>query len=1436
MEWSNMARPALRARARSGGGGGGSNDDDDEKKKKKKDATQHEAPKDNREMFENAGKAAEAGAPVQDAELEPVGAGQTEEMAQASADGLTKDMANRAAYGEADPGSNKDESSSSNDSSNGNDGNDGGDDGQSVDQMAEATANGRLRAPARYGGGGGGGGGSNDSTKNENEDSSNADQGEEGPGFDPRPDSYDEASDVGSTEEERSSGNSSDTIGNDGPGGRAPTEDEFTSGGAPEEDLGREPGANNNAGDNVVSRDGPHGGPVTEDMLTGGMDPNTGLEDNPQEKYHLGEEHGDEQSDPMSGLEDKKDLNQNVEKAVSNLERQLQEQGVSREDYAIRREGNQLTVDYDSTAVAKSISERVLEQNPNADRGDFEVERTDNGGFAVEWGEHSGQSDAVDQLEQEVKETYPGIGTEDYSIHKTGSGELRVSISDQYRKDYAEKQVREDLKEQYPNAEITIESVSDDGTVEYTVDQSGSDRYGNNTAQNKAEAARSKVGQFGAAGEDSSEQTGDQSDQEDNGDVFSGAVSAFEDKTGVDVPGDGSVIKKSQEEISPTAGIVDATDEQLDAREQREEKYADEAAQFVDDVSSGKLPSAAETGSFIFQAGEGIQWIGQAGGQGVRDVLSFDGRGPVVGGGGNTVGTQAENAIAGVVEDTAALGGGAVQGINTIPRGVQQVARGERSATSAAGDLGDYGEQTARSQARYFANNPAEFAIDFAGGAVAAKAYASRGSLSSRAKSGVQRVKNGDVSVPRAESVRARGRDAAGTVVEAARRRPRVRVTRDADAGLLEIDEGLKQSLAEYQVGPTDLSGRARNAVASRKPSRPSRPDVDLSTPSQQQVNDMAYRAGSRSKRTQEEVRSAVEYEVSRMRNRVENAGSGPEWSLPDQQQVNDAAYRAGYHFEARKNELARNIEATKSELAGRLDASGTGRPSFPDQQQINDAAYRLGYRTEAKKQAVRSAVEYEVSRMRNRVENAGSDSGWSLPDQQQVNDMAYRSGYRFEAGKNDLAADIALAKDQFAARLGGGGSKGGLFPSQQQVNDMAYRSGYRFEARKNELASDIRYSLGQVGDGGYRPPSGQQLVSDALSGASARYNSARRLPSELTIRVEPGRPAKRNRVINADDLDISLEGSLPNDDLDTAPWMEDEAGEFGSDTDATSTDVDSSSSAGDVDVEVSQSDGTAVKMKQRSGDTGKSPEAGPMTRDAADAIDTRGGGFGGMLGGGALAALGPLNEPGSGIGGGGKPANGPAVSDVTGAGLGQSGFSGILEASGPGLRLGGDSGLGHGQTWDFDSGLGLGNGVTQSPDMRLRLAKDADTRLALGSPPTRPPTRPRKGDDDPLGPLGGSSGGWDLGGTPSAGESPLASGWVAETFTTIATRGHGPSKSASQSDLEKAASAGGWELPTYAMMHGSAETQERIAAVEDLFDGIEAPEVNEDSNGGDGI
>jgi len=179
--------------------------------------------------------------------------------------------------------------------------------------------------------------------------------------------------------------------------------------------------------------DGPdelHGGQVNETDSTSGAtgDNYSGIEDNIRERTHRGLEEADEED--LQGLEDRDDLDPAVETAVGDFEAQIQSQhpGLDADDYAIRRNDGRLTVAIDEAAVASQIADRVVEENPNLDRGDFAVRRDDDGGFHVEYGEHTGELEAVQELEQQVRERYPTIREDQFAIRETEDGGYQVDI------------------------------------------------------------------------------------------------------------------------------------------------------------------------------------------------------------------------------------------------------------------------------------------------------------------------------------------------------------------------------------------------------------------------------------------------------------------------------------------------------------------------------------------------------------------------------------------------------------------------------------------------------------------------------------------------------------------------------------------------------------------------------------------------------------------------------------------------------------------------------------------------------------------------------------------------------------------------------------------------------------------------------------------------
>lgn len=234
----------------------------------------------------------------------------------------------------------------------------------------------------------------------------------------------------------------SDTVGNDGPDGQAPTERQLFGGRddpprkrgvnadedegdgedvaeaiAGDEDRLNAPGGVDKGGDPTERADTGSGSNSDEDY--------TGLEDTgSREKYHLGLEHGEGQD--LAGLEDQdqSEMDEDVAQTVSKLDQQVQENypGLDRSDYAIRRNDDRVYVEYDDTAIANTIAESITAENENVDRGDFAVQKTDEGRYEVKWGDHVGETEAVNQLEQNVREQYPTITSEDYAIREAEDG------------------------------------------------------------------------------------------------------------------------------------------------------------------------------------------------------------------------------------------------------------------------------------------------------------------------------------------------------------------------------------------------------------------------------------------------------------------------------------------------------------------------------------------------------------------------------------------------------------------------------------------------------------------------------------------------------------------------------------------------------------------------------------------------------------------------------------------------------------------------------------------------------------------------------------------------------------------------------------------------------------------------------------------------------
>lgn len=247
-----MARP----RATNGGGGGGSADEQTDESDNR--STKPESPKTNREAFRRAGEAAEAGAPVEDAELKPAANERTDETAQISTEQVDAESnespdrvgdnrldapsggetgggggdsgSSSGGSGDASGGGSSDpvgdyqpDGTTSTGDGDGNDrtgglggdgggsGTDSGPGGGSEDPVRDYQPGDSAESPSGGGDNGGDGGGSGGGSSEpdgsdpvssgpvQNPDGTTSTGGEESPEFDPRPDSYDDPSDVGSS-------------------------------------------------------------------------------------------------------------------------------------------------------------------------------------------------------------------------------------------------------------------------------------------------------------------------------------------------------------------------------------------------------------------------------------------------------------------------------------------------------------------------------------------------------------------------------------------------------------------------------------------------------------------------------------------------------------------------------------------------------------------------------------------------------------------------------------------------------------------------------------------------------------------------------------------------------------------------------------------------------------------------------------------------------------------------------------------------------------------------------------------------------------------------------------------------------------------------------------------------------------------------------------
>lgn len=379
---------------------------------------------------------------------------------------------------------------------------------------------------------------------------------------------------------------------------------------------------------------------------------------------------------------------------------------------------------------------------------------------------------------------------------------------------------------------------------------------------------------------------------------------------------------------------------------------------------------------------------------------------------------------------------------------------------------------------------------------------ARRGIVPDRAARAVPGVRQGHIGDVDGTGVSLPGAGISRTLAETAARRPRARFETDADAGL--IDAGpLLRDLQTRQVdlrpSTPDVGAPVRRARrgASAAADTLRGAEVDL---------DLAVRRGRR-----------VARERSRAgRDRLLEAPSAASETirrLP--QQAEDVGFRAGFRTGARLDDLETDVRFTAGEARARA-------AELP--QRAENVGFQAGVRTAERLADVDfpsfSRPSADVTGIGQRVRG--------LP--QAVEDVGYRAGFRTGARLSDLTTDV---------RFTAGEARATVAALPQQAEDVGFRAGFRTGRRLDAFEADTVVSVGEA-LGGLRSPSFDlgrpslpSLDGDRFSlGVRSRAGELARAAAEtrdLTIRIGPGRPGRRRREIDADQLEF-VGGDTPDD------------------------------------------------------------------------------------------------------------------------------------------------------------------------------------------------------------------------------------------------------------------------------------------------------------------
>jgi hypothetical protein len=654
---------------------------------------------------------------------------------------------------------------------------------------------------------------------------------------------------------------------------------------------------------------------------------------------------------------------------------------------------------------------------------------------------------------------------------------------------------------------------------------------------------------------------------------------------------------------------------------------------------------------------------------------------------------------------------------------------------------------------------------------------------------------------------------------------PRVRVESDPEAPVLDIDPELKQQLADYGTQIRETPRRVGSATRSRVQSgRETLSDVE--------VGDVASSVQAGGERAVEGVRQTGDVVVGGVESGAEvvagGVKSGTQAARKQYTKTGLLAEDAGYRAGVRTREAMDRVAS--------MDVRDLGSPRFGNaldtaQQEYTRALIRLGdagYRT---RKGFGDAVN-TVEQLPGRVTEA---SGETLSELNQRARQEYTRkllqtediGYRAREGFGDAVDTIEQLPEQAADFSGEALSNLNQRTRQEYTRallrggDAKYRAGQYTGEQIGRLVNAEMPDLSSAA---------RRELMAARFGASERARSARETAgrlSDLTIRV--GEP-ERNTIFEVEEPDAirSPWGDELGIESDAETKTESESAFDTDDAETTARDDTTQFEEGESDIESGDQ-----LLKQRSGSQSE-VEADATSRPIAETSQRR------------RPPFEVAEEPATGgrlddyVGGEQVEETGGMLSSRISAGAESTEIR--EQAEGAEVSVGDElevmaepeaESVARGPRLGVDAGVREETGTRT--DTRTELALEQGERLAL-TMESEPPGGGRIAfesfdDDDPSRDDGGLSVGF--GGTSSPGDGLLASGWLSETVTTIATGGRGPTRELSQSQLadQSLGAQLTGELPTYAMLEGDAETQERIADVQNLLGGFGTAE-SDDSEG----